>query len=110
LYWIDPLEKEDQVDWVISDLIDSEEVEYHYDLFGVKAMSFEFQSREQSELWYVQKLLPPLAFRVLDHSVQLQISHHRLRKYQRLIRVLVYRDVVHQNAIASAVVWAIVAE
>jgi hypothetical protein len=33
-----------------------------------------------------------------------------LRKYQRLIKELEYREVVRQNAIASAAVWAIVAE
>jgi hypothetical protein len=95
---------------VISDLIDSEEVGFHYDLFGVKAMSFGFQSLEQSELECVQKDLHPLVSPFQDHSGQLQISHHRSRKYQRLIKELEYRDVVHRNAIASAVVWVIVAE
>lgn len=82
----------------------SEVVESHYDPFEVMAMSFEFQSLEQSELEYAQKVHLPLASRVQDHFAQLLISRRRWKRCRRSIKGLECLDVVHQNAIASVVV------
>lgn len=94
---------------MISDLICSKS---RFHPFEERGKSYGFQFLVQPELEYVRKVH---LYRDIDqvqvHFAQRQNDfHRRLKRYRKLIKGLVYLDVVRQNAIASVVVWVIVAE